>query len=92
MEATELKTRDYASHAGARRSGVVILCIHRDVSYDLRCPAIPVTCLSMLAGPRQEIHRADTQIWGTASTVAEARASRRYQQFASSRQAEPKGK
>src|SRR5262249_48523521 len=37
VKVTELKTRDYMSHAGARRSGVVLLCIHRDASCDLRC-------------------------------------------------------
>jgi hypothetical protein len=37
---------DQAPHAGARgqpfRSGVVVLCVHRDVSCGLRCPVTPV--------------------------------------------------
>lgn len=32
-------------------------------------PATPVTCISMLATPAPENHRADTRTCGTASTV-----------------------
>ena len=44
----------------------------------------------MLAGPRQEIHLVDTRIWGRASTVPGARASRVERQVTGQRHSYPK--
>ena len=70
-DAAVLPWRDYASHAGSRgrcppparafRSGVVIGCVHRDASCDLRCPATPIT------------YQSDINLIGTLSRTAAAR-------------------